>query len=356
MHHLVSSCIIRSHYVKVRTGSLDVRVLRAGIIGAGEIARLHARGYAAVPGVQLVAVADLRLEKAQALAELHGAEALATTAELLERVDAVSVCTPPAAHADVAIAALRAGKHVLCEKPIARTVAQAEAMLAVAAHADGLLMVGHVSRFQSDLRKGKELVERGRLGRLARAYDSITMPFPDPAADSWYADFAQSGGVVLDLGIHSFDYLAWLFESPVARVHAIGVPRGRPDANYALVNLRFANGGIGLVEVSFAHPPKAGYDCRTELIGTTASVSWSMADMSNIVLVTDAGKRVFSPGDDPSFIAEIAAFITAIRDGARSPVPGADALAALRVALAAMQSLQTGETVVLEPDPVGAPA
>src|SRR5215213_7957011 len=108
-------------------------MIRAGICGAGFIAAAHARAYAALSHVQLTAVADPRPGKADQLAQRYGASAVASLEELLDAgVDMISICTPTPTHAELATAAIRAGKHVLCEKPIARTVAEAEAMLAAA--------------------------------------------------------------------------------------------------------------------------------------------------------------------------------------------------------------------------------
>jgi myo-inositol 2-dehydrogenase/D-chiro-inositol 1-dehydrogenase len=115
-----------------------------------------------------------------------------------------------------------------------------------------------------------------------------------------------------------------------------------------LVNLRFADGGIGTVEVSWAYPASIPFDSATELIGTEASVSWTYADTASLV-VADGETREAIANDAGSFVEEVAAFARAAHDGAPSPVPGSDGMAALRVALAAMHSLDTGETVELAP-------
>lgn len=324
------------------------RPLRAGIVGTGGIARWHAAGYAAAPGADLALVTDRDDAKARAFAQLHGARAVASVEELLDGVDVVSVCTPPTAHVEATVAALEAGKAVLCEKPIARSLEDAGMILDAAERSSGMLMIGLVSRFQADLRRAKQLVGDGELGRLVMARDAILMPFPHWSGDSWHGDFEQSGGALLDLGIHSFDYLAWLFGSPITRVHAVGVPAAAAEARHVLVNLRFADGGIGTVEVSWAYPPSIPFDSATELIGTEASVSWSYADTASLV-VADGESREAIANDAGSFLEEVATFVRAVRDGAPSPIPGADGMAALRVALAAMRSLDSGETVELEP-------
>ena len=120
--------------------------MRAGIVGAGYIAEAHARGYAAHPEVRLMAIASRRIERAQTLAARYNAQAFTDYQASLEAVDLISVCTPTPTHSDLAIAAMRTGKHVLCEKPIARTLAQAEEMVRVADETGAKLMLAHVSR------------------------------------------------------------------------------------------------------------------------------------------------------------------------------------------------------------------
>ena len=315
-------------------------MIRAGILGAGYIAAEHARGYTAHPEVRLTAIASRRMERAQALAARYGAQAFPDHQAVLAAVDVVSVCTPTPTHADFAIAALRAGKHVLCEKPIARTIAQAEAMLRVADDTPAKLMIAHVSRYEVDHRKAKEVLDRGDLGQLCMASQSLCGPAPEWSADNWMIDPAQSGGPILDLAIHSFDYLLWLFGERVTRVYASG------DERYAQVSLRFENGGLGLVETSWVHPRAHGLSARTELVGTQGRLSWDYDGIASMQMVTDRPSRtqLLMVGED-SFITQAAEFIRCIEDPDPVPISGAAGLAALRVALAALESLRTGQAI-----------
>jgi myo-inositol 2-dehydrogenase / D-chiro-inositol 1-dehydrogenase len=315
-------------------------MIRAGILGAGYIAAEHARGYAAHPEVRLTAIASRQMERAQALAAPYGAQAFLDHQAMLAAVDVVSICTPTPTHADLAIAALRAGKHVLCEKPIARTIAQAEAMLRVADDTPAKLMIAHVSRYEVDHRKAKEVLDRGDLGQLCMASQSLCGPAPEWSADNWMMDPAQSGGPILDLAIHSFDYLLWLFGERVTRVYASG------DERYAQVSLRFENGGLGLVETSWAHPRAHGLSVRTELVGTRGRLSWDYDGIASMQMVTDRTSRtqLLMVGED-SFITQAAEFIRCIQDAGPVPISGAAGLAALRVALAALESLRTGRAI-----------
>ena len=324
-------------------------MIRVGIVGAGFIAAAHAQAYASLPEVELAFIADPRREKAERLAGMFGARVAKSTDTLFQAdVDVVSICTPTPTHASLAVALLESGKHVLCEKPIARTIAEAEAMLAAVETTGLKFMVGHVSRFEADHQRAKAVLERGDLGHLRMASQSITGPFPEWSRDGWFADAAQSGGPVVDLAIHSFDYLLWLFGSPVTRVSAVGLKRKINLHSYALVTLRFENGGMALVEVSWAHPKAQGLSVRTELVGTSGRLSWAYEDIPALRIAKEEGgaKNVVMPGEN-SFATEIAAFVRCVVDDTPPPVSGLEALAALRVSLAASEALESGRTVRL---------
>ncbi len=322
-------------------------MLRVGICGAGFIAQAHAHGYASLPDMATVTtIVDPRLEHAERLAEKFGARASADFADLLSsNIDAISLCTPTPTHAELAIAALRAGKHVLCEKPIARSVAEAETMIAAAEETGRTLMIGQIVRYEADHCRAREIVAKGEIGELRMASQSITGPFPDWSAGGWFADAAQSGGPVLDLGIHSFDFLNWLFASPVTRVSAVGAQCGTAFHGHALVTLRFQNGGMAQVESSWSHPKGQGLLARTELMGTQGRIAWDYDGIAPVQVIRETRQGHLFTGD--VWTAEVEAFLRAAQSGAASPIPGTVGLAALKVGLAALESLETGRTVEL---------
>ena len=331
-------------------------VLKAGIVGAGYIARSHADGYRAHPGVQLAYVADPVLPKAKELARQYGAGALATAAELIgSDVDLISVCTPTPTHADVAVAALAAGKNVLCEKPIGRFVADSQRIVDAARVAPGLLMVGHVSRFEPDHLAAMQLVAAGRIGRVRMMSQSITAAFPDWSQGGWFGDAQLSGGPLVDLAIHSFDYLTWVCGSTPVRVQAVGSRRPDGLTDYAVATVRYASGALAVVETSWAHPTSQGLSVATELTGTDGRINWDYDGIALGEMHTRKGlHRRFSPLGSRGFRAEIAAFVDAVANRASSPVPAEDALTALRVALAAAKSITTGRAVDLHVGTSGA--
>jgi len=320
---------------------------RAGIIGAGYIGEYHARGYAALSNVKLALVVSRSLSNAQKLARQYQAEAVADVEALINsEVDVVSICTPTPSHMEIANALMKAGKHVLCEKPMARTLEQAQSMIETADRSRVKLMVAQVSRYEADHRKAKQVLDRGEIGELRMAFHSITAPYPDWSAQNWFGDESKSGGPIVDLAIHSVDYLLWLFESPVDRVYALGSrPTGGPSY-YALATLHFANGGLGLVETSWAHPPSAPLTCKVELSGTLGRIGWDYDQINGMrSIVEGQGRRSYVLEGENSFAAQIADFIRCIDNDTPSPVPGSEGKAALQVCLAARESLESGRCV-----------
>lgn len=327
-------------------------MIRGAIVGAGYIAQAHAYAYATLPNVEFVAVADGNLVRAETLAGQYGVQAVDSLETLLgdATIDMVSICTPTPTHAQLAIAAMRSAKHVICEKPIARTTADAQAMIDEAKRCGVQLMVGHVSRFEADHAQAAAVVRRGELGELRMASQAITGAFPEWGTDNWFADVEKSGGPLVDLAIHSIDYLLWLFNTPVVRVTAVGVKRSLDLHTYVLTTLKFANGGLATVECSWAHPrvPGEAVSVITELTGTQGKLTWNYDTITSMQIYTAEGKRNVLMAGENSFAAEIGAFVTSIEQGTPPPVPGEEALQALRVALAALESLEKGKTVVIE--------
>lgn len=201
--------------------------LGLGLIGAGGFATFVAAAVADLPGVRLVAVADTDPGRAAVLAARHGAAAVPDAAALLARhaVEAVVIATPPGTHAGLALAALAAGRHVFCEKPLATTAADADAVHAAAAASGRTLVVDHVLRYNPLLRALVALRTRGLLPAVQR------FAFDNDAADEdlpeghWFWDEAHSGGILVEHGVHFFDAASMLIGSEPDRVQALGLRR-----------------------------------------------------------------------------------------------------------------------------------
>ena len=188
-------------------------MLKVGIIGAGFMGKLHAACYPYVKGAKLVEVADADLDRAQEIAKIHNAYATQDPDEVIAdtEVDIVDVCIPTYLHAEYVIKAAQAGKHILCEKPIALSLTEAEQMLAAAQKTNVKFMVAHVVRFWPEYKKLKEIYESKELGTLT----SLTMVrLGPPLGSGWFKDTGKSGGALLDLHIHDADFLLYLLGKP----------------------------------------------------------------------------------------------------------------------------------------------
>jgi predicted dehydrogenase len=323
--------------------------LRIGVVGAGLIAGCHVRAYARDPDVEVVAVADPRAAKAEQLASTVGATPCADLDGVLALdPDVVSVCTPPRSHADLTVAAIDAGRHVLCEKPVALTMSDALRMQRAAEASDRVVMIGHVSRFEPDHRAAKDLVAAGHVGEVAMMVHSMTSSLPGWSEGGWLARHEESGGPLLDLSAHSFDYLSWVIGSPAVRVHAVAADSPVGPATYGIATVRYANGAMGQVEASWAHPVARGFKAVVEITGKDGRIGWSYDSINGgAIYLADGQVTWLDPLGERGYAAEVGAFLDAIRGGAPSPVPVADGVAATRTALAALHSLRTGEPVDL---------
>ena len=192
--------------------------LRIGVIGAGSIAAAHLDAYAAHPDVELIAVADINLDRARAVADRYGAaRAYDDAHDLLaaDDIDGVSICTWNDTHAVWATAAIEAGKHVLVEKPLSRTVAEALAVEQAAAASDRVVQVGFVRRHSPNCQVLKSFIDAGELGEMYYAKASLIRRVGNPGG--WFAqkDIA-GGGPLLDIGIHVLDLAWYLMGAPKA--------------------------------------------------------------------------------------------------------------------------------------------
>jgi predicted dehydrogenase len=329
-----------------------VTPLRVAVIGAGVMGERHARTYAALPGVEVVEVCDVREETARRVAGLVGAAAGTDFRRAAARddVDAVSVCTPDDQHRAPCEAAARAGKHVLVEKPIATTVADAEAIGEAAERAGTALLVGHCLRFDPRYHAVRQALAAGEVGAVQTLYTRRT--------NTVAAQDRLRGrcSLPLFLGVHDYDVMRWLTGSEVERVTAEsrwGLLRGQgwdvEDANGAL--LRFASGALGIAELGWILPRgfPAGGDHRLDVVGDRGALS--LATLETGLRRTD-GERlqqvdahlaplVHGHGGG-MFHFELAHFADCARGRARPAVTAHDGLMALRIALAVERAAAAG--------------
>jgi predicted dehydrogenase len=335
--------------------------LRVAVVGAGRAGRLHAMNLRDhVRRADVVCVVDADGGRATALAgDLGGVVERRTLHKALDDVDldAVVISTPTFTHAELACAAARAGKHVFCEKPMALSVAECDAMIAQAEASGVTLQVGFMRRFQPEFVEAYRRVEAGEIG-TPMVVKSLTRGPGLPPRWAW--SLTSSNGMLAEVNSHDFDCVRWLTGSEIERVYAEaanlkGAERGVDEPDFydnAVVSLRFASGAIGAIDGTC--PADYGYDARVELLGSDGLLV--IGDLRGQALVEvrdrEAGSvtplyRSWPERFAEGYRAELLAFTEAILDGGAPRVTGADGRAAVRAVLAANHSWRERRPVEL---------
>jgi predicted dehydrogenase len=299
--------------------------LRCAVVGAGYLGRFHAQKYAAIPDCELVGIADPSAEARSRVAAELGVAGYEDHRELLGKVDAVSVATPTALHHAVARDFLAAGAHVLVEKPITATAAQARELIALAASRRVVLQVGHLERFNPVI-----VAVAGELERPRFVESNRLAPFKPRGTDV---------SVVLDLMIHDIDLVEHMVRSPIASIDAVGAPVFTDEIDIANARIRFENGCVADVTASrislkaerklrvFQADAYLSIDLQQKLL---TIVRKPAAIAEGEIPKVDLEERSFEQGD--ALLDEIRAFVGAVRQGTRPVVSGEDGLRALETA------------------------
>ena len=338
-----------------------------GLVGAGRMGSIHARLVrAGVPQAKLVGIADVNIDAARCLAAQLGDPPIFDSIEALlatPGLDAVLIATSSSRHLEMIQLAASAGKDILCEKPIALTLADTDAAIDAAARAGVRLQVGFMRRWEPDYVRAKARLASGDFGR-PMLFKSLQFDAEPPPLT--FADPAVSGGIMIDMGIHEFDLARWLMADEVVEVHAYGSTYAHPtlasvgDVDSAVVNLRFANGSTGTVEL--ARNTTYGEDVRTEVLATNGSVwvgllSGTQGASSGGRVGGRVGGAVSVDALDPSVLrferglaAQAHGFVRAILDDGPVAVTGADGRAAFQIAEAATRSMHEGRPVEVSRD------
>lgn len=317
--------------------------IRVALIGAGGIGRVHRAAWAKVRGARIVAVVDVDADRAGRMAAEVGAEAFADCATMLERVrpDAVDVCTPPAMHRPNVEAALAAGAHVICEKPLADTPSNALAMVEAAAASGRLLMTAFCHRFHPPVARLKRLIEAGTLGRVGMFRNRFAGPFVG-IEEVWFSDPDLSGGgCLMDTSVHSVDLFRFLV-GEVRRVRGAGVrlnDRLKPGVeDTAAMLLEGESGAIGVIEASWVL--EAGVNV-IEVYGTkgVAEVHYWDGYASRYRTKSKNEWRPL-PEKGDRFVGELTHFAQAVRGEAPLSVTGHDGLRAVQIVYEAYGSMR----------------
>lgn len=335
--------------------------VRLGIIGSGHMGNLHVRNYLLMPEVKIVAVCDVVPEAAKKLAAFCKADMYTDVSKLLERddINAVAICVPTLMHRDIAVEAAGHHKHIALEKPIARTLEDADDIINAARKAGVKFMVCHQMRITHQ--RVKRIIERGAIGRITVI--KATIPGWTPVA-SWFYEDEVGGGVTIDTCVHCADALRWLVGSEVSRVYAEGDAlvlersKEKKTPDNVEILMKFQNGVIG--EIYGTWSAKAG-SLRLDIYGSEGSIF--VDSMSNPIKVfSKEGFIDLEPENSVSkgwnFLSTRIAreegwfpsdrhFIDCIIKDEKPLISGEDARAALEIVLAAHESAKIGKPVKL---------
>lgn len=342
---------------------------RVGILGAGWFGReAHLRNLLAIPGVEVAAVSsrsDASLSAAQQIAGdrlrvFHEWQQVVA----LPDIDAVIVALTNDRHAEASIAALRAGKHVLCEKPLGISLEECDAIIEAADQAGRVLQVGHEMRFQNLYRHFHEMLTRGDIGDLQIMW---CREYRGPMRPGWRSSKALTGGLFLEKNSHHFDLFYWFMNSRPERVTAFGgtnVLRDRELLDNAQVLIEFAGGRRAVLEICLFAP--YGGDTEIGAVGTGGRIdTWNQAqrlvhhrfDLPERMELTaadsadEAGFQDASGRVDRGILAELKHFVECCRTGRTPLTDGRSARVSVELGLAAQESIRTGRTVELTRSP-----
>lgn len=339
-------------------GPITDRPIRVGMLS---VAHVHAPWYldalAAMPGVELVGLWDADPELADARARAVPTTAFAEAAPLLAQVDAIVIAGVNRDHRALVEQAAAAGRHVLCEKPLATTVADAAAIVAACRVAGVRLMTAFPSRTSSVVEALAASIRDGAVGDIV-AFEGVNSGEMPDVHGAWFVDpELAGGGAVTDHVVHLADLFRWLGGSEVTEVYAVAnrILQDGFDAveTGGLVSLRFANGIIATIDCSWSKPrsyPTWG-GMTLEVLGTGGALEMD-AFRQHLTVYGRREEGVSWPffGSDAN-AAMLAAFVTAVREDREPPITGLDGLRAVEIVDAAYRSIAAGQPVVIEPGP-----
>lgn len=342
-------------------------MIRVGLAGLGFMGGTHAQCHAAIPNADLAAVCDPEEDRRTKFADMYGATPYASLDEMLSSdIDMVDICMPTYLHRRAVEAAAAAKKHVLCEKPMALTPADCDAMIAATQKAGVEFMTGHVIRFWPEYAVVKQILDSGKMGSILWLSATRLSPPPTWSWREWIFDPKLSGGAVLDLHIHDLDFIAWVLGRPKT-IHAGGVKtnKGALDTVFTTTT-GHPEGGVAFAEGCLAMA--AGFPftmgLKVQLEGGTIEFN-SRLQPSLLVAATDGGvahpevpqPEVPTTGSAGTagniealggYFVEVQYFVNCLDRGEKpTTVTAEEAKSAVELCLAATKSMESGEVVTL---------
>ena len=337
--------------------------IKVGIIGCGKIAQVrHIPEYTANPDTEVYGFYDLNLARAEELAKKYGGKAYASYEELLAdpEIEAVSVCVANHAHAEISIAALKAGKHVLCEKPMAITLEECEAMVAAAKESGKYLMIGQNQRLAKAHMKARELIRQGAIGKVLTFRTIFGHGGPetwsvDPGKNTWFFDKTKAAmGAMADLGIHKTDMIQYVLDTKIVKTQAVLTTLDKRDATGQLIGVddnaiciyQMENGVIGTMTASWTY--YAAEDNTTVIYGTKGELRLYDDPKYSVQQINADGTRIdyqidqIQTNDHQTASGIIDLFAKCLVEKTEPEISGASVLHAMKAVFASIESSEKG--------------
>lgn len=323
--------------------------MNVAIIGCSGMGRVHAQ-MAANCGLNIAICADKSRKAASELAAQFGAKVMTDgkKAAANKNIDCVLIATPTHTHLTFVEAAAAAGKHIFCEKPLARTTADCKKAIAAAKKGKVKLFVGHVVRYFHEFECMKAQIEAGKVGNpgYVKIYRGGIFP---GGPKSWFANYKMSGGVTFDCSIHDMDWVRYVFGEP-ERIFCQSLLKESPLMDYSQSNIRMKNGMIATIIGTWAHP--GGFRVKAEICGDGGMIQYDNmeAPISSMMRETGSGPSMIVPGSpvaESPYQREWEDFIAWVQDNRKPRVSPEDGLIAVKMAEAALKSAATGKPVKL---------
>jgi predicted dehydrogenase len=347
--------------------------LKVGIVGVGGIANTHVPGWNASEHAELVAGSDIKEDVLKRWGERNGVKKLATDPKELFRdkdIDIIDVCTPNMYHAPLAIAALEAGKHVICEKPLAPTPKDIRAMIAARDKSKKMLMTAQHFRFQGNSKAMKAEIDSGVLGDVYHARSWMLRRGGAPTGPGFILKKNSGGGPCIDIGVHILDLTLWFMGNPqpvtvsgvagAKLAHQEGafsawggpIPKEFDVEDYAVAFVRFDNGATLIIEVSWLlYHDTRGEDMQMWLYGTEGGAHWPKCEFYSSNKKTrqfyNRSLQLF-PNPLEAHAQECVEFAKAIVEGTPSPVPAEQSLQVIGILDGIYRSQATGKEVKVD--------
>lgn len=337
--------------------------IRVGIIGCGKIAQVrHIPEYAANPAVEVYGFYDINQARTEELAKKYGGKAFSSYEELLAdpTIEAVSVCAANHAHAEISIAALKAGKHVLCEKPMAISLEECEAMVAAAKESGKYLMIGQNQRLAKAHSKAKELIEQGAIGKVLTFRTIFGHGGPetwsvDPGKNVWFFDKTKAAmGAMADLGIHKTDMIQYVLGTKIVKTQAVLTTLDKRDATGGLIGVddnaiciyQMENGVIGTMTASWTY--YAAEDNTTVIYGTRGELRLYDDPKYSVQQINADGTRIdyqidqIQTNDNQTASGIIDLFVESLVEKKEPEISGENVLHAMKAVFASIESSAKG--------------